>query len=190
MTPQRIANLQMDVAAPAVGALTLSSVLLELVAPVNLILVVGFIASIIANFMAGTFRSFAEHRRAGRTDKWFSASKATFGLMKKFALMLFVPLAAIIDGMTMAAGDVFGGDVGSAASALGAMTPTMKGVLCAMAFAQVVGAARSLHHALGDEAVPGLAAIIRAVDRANVDGEPPSRRAIDPIVDAHLDGGA
>lgn len=179
MTPQRMQHIVPTDTGIAVGAaITLGSVLLELVSSANIILVFCFVAAVVLNFLSGTLRSYAEHRRAGRTGKWFSASRATFGVMKKFALGLFIPLAGIADGMFM---------VADATRPIAEMTPIVKGVTVALCGAQIIGAARSLHAVVGDEAIPALAVLLRAIDKEHANGPLPRRRITDPVVDALAD---
>lgn len=181
MTPQRLQHVPIDTVAAALTAATLSSVVLELVAPANLILVVLFVVAVLVNFLAGVLRSFALHRRGGEDGKWFSASRATFGVIKKFALALFIPLAGVVDGTFM---------VAEATRAVAELTPITKGVLAGLIGAQVIGAARSLHYVVGDDAIPALAVLLRAIDRAHAGGEPPHRRVTDPVIDAYADADA
>jgi hypothetical protein len=179
MTPQRLQHLPVADTVLAVGSVTVGSILLEMIANANLILIVLFVVSVILNFTAGTMCSFAKHRRGGEGEKWFSAQLASYGLAKKFALLLFVPLAGIVDGLFMLVPV-------DAAAQLANYTPTMKGVLVGLTGAQVIGAAKNLHFVVGDDAIPALAVLIRAVDEANVGGSPPRRRTSDILVDAHL----
>lgn len=180
MTPQRMQHFVPTDTGIAIGAaVTIGSVLLELVSSANVILVFCFVIAVMINFLSGTLRSYAEHRRAGRCGKWFSTQKAAYGIVKKFALMLFVPLAGIVDSMMM---------VAEATRPIAEMTPTIKGVLVALCGVQVVGAARSLHAVVGDEAIPALAVLLRSIDREHVGGgELPRRRVTDPVIDALAD---
>jgi hypothetical protein len=178
MTPTRLTALLPTVDTVAVfGAVTIGSVLLDLVAPMNVILFFFFIVSVFLNWTSGIMKAYAVHHRSGSKEKWFSVPHAVFGFVKKIAMLMFALLAGVMDGTLM---------IAEWSAGAAQHTPTVKAVFVAMNGALCIRAAQNLRYVIGEDARLPLAVLLRHVDREHADGPLPHQRVTDPIVDAHL----
>lgn len=148
--------------AAVLGALTVASVLTDLIAPVNLILGIAFFAGALLDFMTGTLKSFVNARAAGEKN-WFNEQKFIIGCARKFALILFVPIAGLVDVIIQ---------IAPYTAELGQLSPTTKAVLVALSFGQASSAARNIYAIAGDQAAGPLGVILKRIGENAEGGNP------------------